>query len=102
MDRRRMGRSDPRPIIRAVPRPRRGRHAFRRSSVVERAAVNRLVVGSNPTAGATLTLNLASFGRSGHVFAAQIWPKMTLRMTLSQGSLENLTASRCWAALTWL
>ena len=28
-------------------------HAFRRSSVVERAAVNRLVVGSSPTAGAT-------------------------------------------------
>ena len=28
--------------------------SFRRSSVVERAAVNRLVVGSNPTAGATL------------------------------------------------
>src|SRR5439155_10823718 len=27
---------------------------FRRSSVVERAAVNRMVVGSNPTAGATL------------------------------------------------
>lgn len=26
---------------------------FRRSSVVERATVNRLVVGSNPTAGAT-------------------------------------------------
>jgi len=33
--------------------------AFRRSSVVERAAVNRLVVGSNPTAGATCTLNRA-------------------------------------------
>ena len=32
------------------------RHAFRRSSVVERAAVNRLVVGSNPTAGAILSL----------------------------------------------
>ncbi len=30
--------------------------AFRRSSVVERAAVNRLVVGSNPTAGATCLL----------------------------------------------
>ena len=28
---------------------------FRRSSVVERATVNRLVVGSNPTAGATCT-----------------------------------------------
>src|SRR4051812_10528930 len=27
--------------------------SLRRSSVVERAAVNRLVVGSNPTAGAT-------------------------------------------------
>ena len=26
---------------------------FRRSSVVERAAVNRMVVGSNPTAGAS-------------------------------------------------
>ena len=32
------------------------RAAFRRSSVVERAAVNRLVVGSNPTAGATRSL----------------------------------------------
>ena len=31
---------------------RTGRHSFRRSSVVERAAVNRLVVGSSPTAGA--------------------------------------------------
>ena len=39
--------------------------SLRRSSVVERAAVNRLVVGSSPTAGATLALNLASFGRSG-------------------------------------
>jgi hypothetical protein len=29
-----------------------GAHQFQRSSVVERSAVNRLVVGSNPTAGA--------------------------------------------------
>ena len=64
--------------------------AFRRSSVVERAAVNRLVVGSNPTAGATLTLKLAGFGRPGQVLAARIGPKMTLKMTLSQSSLENL------------
>ena len=31
-----------------------GAHQFQRSSVVERSAVNRLVVGSNPTAGAKL------------------------------------------------
>ena len=31
-----------------------GAHQFQRSSVVERSAVNRLVVGSNPTAGARL------------------------------------------------
>ena len=31
-----------------------GVHQFQRSSVVERSAVNRLVVGSNPTAGARL------------------------------------------------
>src|SRR5712692_5585755 len=30
----------------------RGKQTFQRSSVVERSAVNRLVVGSNPTAGA--------------------------------------------------
>src|SRR5947207_10241886 len=30
------------------------RNTFQRSSVVERSAVNRLVVGSNPTAGANL------------------------------------------------
>ena len=48
-----------RAILRAVPglgarrsRP-RPNVPFRRSSVVERAAVNRLVVGSSPTAGAT-------------------------------------------------
>src|SRR5688572_23030671 len=34
-------------------RGRDARDAFLRSSVVERAAVNRLVVGSTPTAGAT-------------------------------------------------
>jgi hypothetical protein len=31
-----------------------GAHQFQRSSVVERSAVNRLVVGSNPTAGANI------------------------------------------------
>src|SRR6266849_5835422 len=34
----------------------RGKQTFQRSSVVERSAVNRLVVGSNPTAGANLRL----------------------------------------------
>ena len=38
--------------------------SFRRSSVVERAAVNRLVVGSNPTAGATLPRGTPSRGDS--------------------------------------
>jgi hypothetical protein len=33
---------------------------------------------------------LAGFGRFGPVLAAQIRPKMTLKMTLSQRSLENL------------
>ena len=31
---------------------------FQRSSVVERSAVNRLVVGSNPTAGAILSISV--------------------------------------------
>ena len=41
------------PIIGPVPGRLWRSRAFRRSSVVERAAVNRLVVGSSPTAGAT-------------------------------------------------
>ncbi len=53
------------PVARRLPRrPRRSRYglartrrpSLRRSSVVERAAVNRLVVGSSPTAGAILLL----------------------------------------------
>ena len=40
----------------ALPRP-----SLRRSSVVERAAVNRLVVGSNPTAGATFLIGWPYF-----------------------------------------
>ena len=35
--------------------------AIQRSSVVERSAVNRLVVGSNPTAGAKIVGNFARF-----------------------------------------
>src|SRR5690606_27183263 len=43
-----------------APGPRRERpDAFRRSSVVARAAVNRLVVGANPTAGATFNPDVA-------------------------------------------
>ena len=34
---------------------------IQRSSVVERSAVNRLVVGSNPTAGAKLTVTATIF-----------------------------------------
>jgi hypothetical protein len=48
------------------------------------------VTDRDPPAGATLTLKLAGFGRFGPVLAARIGPKMTLKMTLSQGSLENL------------
>src|SRR6266446_1774323 len=39
-----------------------GGRKFQRSSVVERSAVNRLVVGSNPTAGAIYRLTLKPLG----------------------------------------
>ena len=42
-------------------RGRDARETFRRSSVVERAAVNRLVVGSSPTAGATFLHQIGPF-----------------------------------------
>ena len=47
-------------------------HAFRRSSVVERAAVNRLVVGSNPTAGATQFESSFSDPVYGHYWRANV------------------------------
>ena len=62
-------------------------HAFRRSSVVERAAVNRLVVGSSPTAGATFTLSSATRGRFRPLWPAQIGARVTLSVTLSRDGL---------------
>ncbi len=44
--------------------PPRRAPTFRRSSVVERATVNRLVVGSNPTAGATFPSRIEAGGDS--------------------------------------
>ncbi len=44
------------------PRPPDGGPSLRRSSVVERAAVNRLVVGSSPTAGAKIPVGSTLFG----------------------------------------
>jgi hypothetical protein len=41
-----------------------GAHQFQRSSVVERSAVNRLVVGSNPTAGVINRSPSAALGRT--------------------------------------
>src|SRR6187399_698557 len=61
----RLGRCYPsrrRPWRRSRSRPMEQRSApLRRSSVVERAAVNRLVVGSSPTAGATFPSLGATF-----------------------------------------
>ena len=62
--------------------------AFRRSSVVERAAVNRLVVSSNLTAGATFTLNRASLSP---LVTIRIHGRVTLSVTLSRdGPLQHV------------
>ena len=42
---------------------------FRGSSVVERSAVNRLVVGSNPTRGAKISLDKIQMSFDGTIFA---------------------------------
>src|SRR5581483_3012554 len=47
---------------------------IQRSSVVERSAVNRLVVGSNPTAGAKFRLLVRTVSASG---GSQTWPLST-------------------------
>ena len=50
---------------------------IRRSSVVERSAVNRLVVGSNPTAGAALMhVQHQAFTLRGSRFGAQLSAKL--------------------------
>jgi hypothetical protein len=88
-------REAPRPTLGPDPGP-----SLRRSSVVERAAVNRLVVGSSPTAGATFTLSRAS---CNPLVTIRIQRRVTLGVhSQPPWILEDLTASRCFLRLMCL